>query len=121
MKWNDERFWGFFDEIAQQENPPEKLKAASRKLEQMSEEERAEIAGLMEEYIAAVSKEPVYRVLVELNKRNPLSEEGYQGCLAGIISNGRDFYEEVLERPECLREVYPELEQLHLHELLHLV
>lgn len=121
MKWNDGRFWGFFDEIAQQENQSEKIKVTSRKLEQMSGEDRAEIAGLMEEHMAALSKEPIYQVLVELNKGNPISEEGYQGCLAGIISNGHDFYEEVMERPACLRETYPELEQLCLHELIRLI
>lgn len=117
MKWNSGRFWGFVDEIALKESPMEKLEAASKKLEAMSEEDRAEITGLLEDYMEELSRESVYRVLLGLNGGNPFSDEGYRGCLAGIISNGRDFYEAVLERPEYLQEVYPELSMFRFNKI----
>lgn len=120
MKWNDERFWGFIDEIALQENRADKIVVAT-KIDRMSVEDRAEIAGLLEDHMDELSIESVYQALVDLNGGNPPSKEKHRGCMAGIISNGRDFFETVLEQPEYLRETYPGPELLQMNELLHIL
>lgn len=44
MKWNDERFWGFIDEIALQENRADKIVVATQKIDRMFVEDWAEQA-----------------------------------------------------------------------------
>lgn len=121
MKWNSEIFWGFIDKIAIQESREEKVKIAAEKLKVISWEEQAEIRGLFDEYMEVLFKEPIHQVLVNMNGGDSLSEEMYKGCFAGIISNGRDFYIDVLEDPNSLQEKYPKVGMICLNELLHLI
>lgn len=94
---------------------------ASEKINRISVEERAEVRGLFDEYMEALLREPIYQVLMEMNGGNSLNEEKYRGCHAGIISNGCDFYEEVLKEPNVLQETYPKVEMICLNEFLHLI
>lgn len=120
MKWNDERFWGFIDTIAVCMSHEEKKEMASEKLKRMSAEEQAEIIGLFEEHIDELSTESIYQAFTSGNN-GPLSRESeFREYLAGIISNGHDFYKEVLEHPDCLVEVYPHKSELQQKGLLQL-
>lgn len=91
------------------------------KLQKMSEEDRAELSGLFEESLDQLYNETIYKKLVKLNAGKPFSDERYRGCLAGIISNGHIFFEEIMERPGLLCDVFSEISLLSMSELLHLM